>query len=421
MSCPLWPAAQPMPIDAYPPSRKLRCLRIQHCWSLQYPTNAKPIKQRAYHASHHHCQEIEKQVEEMLCNGIIEPSVSPWASPVVLVTKADNTLGLCIDYRTLNKATIKDSYPLPHIQDTLDTLHGRWQLIYHPWSLKWIPPDQSWEEKSREDSFYYSYQTPPVYSFNLWTDQCSCILTTSLGACPPRLHWQVCNPIHWRHTYIQYLLWQPFQSCGTSPTDPRRGIPQSTNRPMSVCLEFCRVFGPPHYPEGIGPSKRNIEAVTSFPTPAKIKDVRVFLGLCNYYRRFIKNYSVLAGPLLQLLKKNAVFHWHSPQHESFLALKERLMTGPILAYPDFSIRFTLHTNASEDSIRFNLTQVKHDKERDIVYGGWQHRPFRDQVANHKSREDWLTVLPWLDAPTSLGEKTAHFQPPCFRWLWSPIS
>ena len=60
--------------------------------------NAKPIKQRAYRASHHHRQEIEKQVEEMLCNGIIEPSVSPWASPVVLVTKADNTLRLCIDY-----------------------------------------------------------------------------------------------------------------------------------------------------------------------------------------------------------------------------------------------------------------------------------------------------------------------------------
>ena len=74
--------------------------------------NAKPIKQRAYRASHHHCQEIGKQVEEMLQNGIIEP------------TKADKTLGLCIDYRSLNKATIKDSYPLPHIQDTLDTLYG---------------------------------------------------------------------------------------------------------------------------------------------------------------------------------------------------------------------------------------------------------------------------------------------------------
>ena len=86
--------------------------------------NAKPIKQTAYCASHHYRQEIEKQVEEMLQNGIIQPSVSPWASPVVLVTKADKTLRLRIDYRSLNKATIKDSYPLPHIQDALDTLYG---------------------------------------------------------------------------------------------------------------------------------------------------------------------------------------------------------------------------------------------------------------------------------------------------------
>ena len=86
--------------------------------------NAKPIKQRAYHASHHHCQEIEKQVEKMLHNGIIEPSVSLWASPVMLVTKADNTLRLCIDYWNLNKVIIKDSYSLPHIRNTLDTLYG---------------------------------------------------------------------------------------------------------------------------------------------------------------------------------------------------------------------------------------------------------------------------------------------------------
>ena len=94
-----------------------------------------------------------------------------------------------------------------------------------------------------------------------------------------------------------------------------------------------------------------------------------FLGLCNYYQRFIKNYSVLAGPLLQLLKKNAAFHWHSPQHESFLALKERLTTAPILTYPDFSIPFRLCTDVGGDSIEFNLTQVQHSKERATVYGG----------------------------------------------------
>ena len=86
--------------------------------------NAKPIKQRAYGTSYHHHNEIEKQVEEMLQNGIIKPRVSPWVSPVVMVRKADKTLRLCIDYQSLNKTTIKDSYPLPHIQDTVDTLYG---------------------------------------------------------------------------------------------------------------------------------------------------------------------------------------------------------------------------------------------------------------------------------------------------------
>ena len=107
-------------------------------------------------------------------------------------------------------------------------------------------------------------------------------------------------------------------------------------------------------PEGTGPNKRNIEAVTSFPTPAKIKDAHAFLGLCNYYGRFIENYSVLAGLLLQLLKKDALFEWHPPRLESFLALKERLTTAPILAYPDFSIPFTLYTHYKTFVVLFHV-------------------------------------------------------------------
>ena len=98
------------------------------------------------------------------------------------------------------------------------------------------------------------------------------------------------------------------------------------------------------------------------PNTSQNKKRSCFLGLYNYYQRFIKNYSVLAGPLLQLLKKNAAFHWHSPQHKSFLALKERLTTAPILTYPDFSIPFRLCKDVSWDSIEFNLTQVEHSKE-----------------------------------------------------------
>ena len=143
-------------------------------------------------------------------------------------------------------------------------------------------------------------------------------------------------------------------------------------------------------PEGTGPKKQNIEAATSFPTPDKIKDVRAFLDLCNYYRWFIKNYSVFAGPLLQLLKKTAAFRWHSPQHESFLTLKERLTAAPILGYPDFSILFTLYTDACGDSIGFNLTQVQHGKERASAYWG---RNFSDTEKKYSVTErEALSVI-----------------------------
>ena len=176
------------------------------------------------------------------------------------------------------------------------------------------------------------------------------------------------NLVHWWHTYIQYHFWRPPQSCITSFAGP---IVAHLKIQINKC-QFAKnsVEFLVHLitPKGIGPNKTNIEVVTSFPTPSKVKSVCAFLGLCNYYRRFIKNYSILADPLLQLLKKNATFHEHSPQHESFMALKERLTTSPILVYPDFSILFTLYTDASGDSIGFNLTQNQHGHERVILYG-----------------------------------------------------
>ena len=124
MPFPKWPSAQTRSTVVQRPSGKLWCLWIQYCWSYHNIFDAKSIKQRVYHNSHHHRKEIEKQVKKMLQNCMIEPSVSPLASPVALVRKADKTLRLCIDYRNLNKATIKNSYLLPHIQHNLYTLYG---------------------------------------------------------------------------------------------------------------------------------------------------------------------------------------------------------------------------------------------------------------------------------------------------------
>ena len=150
--------------------------------------------------------------------------------------------------------------------------------------------------------------------YTLWTKKCSYILSTVTGTHSPRLHSKVCNPVHWRHTYIQQHLRRPPQSLGID-----LHVLQTLGRAhLKIQMEKCwfarnsfKFLSHLIIPNWTGPNKKSIEAVTSFLRPAKRKDVRVFLGLCNYYVRFIKNYSVLAGQLLQSLKKSATFQWHS--------------------------------------------------------------------------------------------------------------
>ena len=346
--------------------------------------NAKPILQRAYCTSHHHCQEIEKEVEGMLCNGIIEPSVSPWASPIVVDTKADNTLWLCIDYQTLNKASIKGSYPLPHIQDTLDTLYGK-NLFTTLDLLKEYHQIKAEENSCEKKAFtthigLFQYILLPFGLTNVpasFQHLLEHVLRDYIGKfvilyIGDVLIFSASFADHLSHVaQVMHTLWEAYLKVRMNKCQFAR-----------KSVEF---LGHLIISEGIGPNKRNVEAVTSFPTPANIKDVRAFLGLCNYYWQFIKNYSVLAGPLLQLLKENTVFHWHSLQHESFLGLKERLTTAPILAYPDFSIPFTLYTDASGDSIGFNLTQVQHGKKEPLfmVEGTFQTRRKSTPSQNEK--------------------------------------
>ena len=290
----------------------------------------------------------------MLQNGIIKPSVSPWASPVVLVTKAEKTLWLCIDYWSLNKATIKDSYPLPQIQDTLDTLYGN-NLFTTLDLLKGYRQIEV-EESSRKKTAFTTHTGLFQYirlPFGLTNHSAS-------------FQWLL-EHVLWNYMSTFVILYiDDILIYSTAFNDHHSQVAQALQT-LKVSLFKIRTdkcqfaknsvkfLGHLITPEGIGPNKKNIKAVTSFPIPSKVKNVRTVLGLCNYYRRFLKNYLVLTGPLLQLLKKNATFHWHSSQHESSMALKERLTAAPILVYPDFSILFTLYTDASGNSIGFNLT------------------------------------------------------------------
>ena len=111
------------------------------------------------------------------------------------------------------------------------------------------------------------------------------------------------------------------------------------------------------------------KAVQEFPQPRKVKNVRAFLGLTGYYRKFIKNYATIAAPLTDLTKKEAAFHWSDACENAFQTLKEKLTQAPILAYPDYQKEYLLYTDVSSSAIGMVLAQVQEGKERVICYGG----------------------------------------------------
>ena len=105
---------------------------------------------------------------------------------------------------------------------------------------------------------------------------------------------------------------------------------------------------------GVSPDQDKLETVRSFPTPTTVKDIRSFLGLCNYYRRFVAGFAKIASPLNHLTRKGVAFEWCSECEAAFQMLKSRLCSPPILAYPDFSRPFHLYTDASKSAIGFIL-------------------------------------------------------------------
>ncbi|GFQ68628.1 hypothetical protein TNCT_86801 [Trichonephila clavata] len=224
----------------------------------------------------------------MLKRNIIRPSESPWSSPVVLVRKKDGSWRFCVDYRRLNQVTKKDVYPLPRIDDTLDCLKG----VQYFSSM----------DMHSDDIIVLSL------TFNDHLRRIDCVLSCIQDA------GLVLNP----------------RKCYFGATE-------------------IKVLGHLVSGKGVKPDPDKLEAVNSFPTPKKIQDVRSFLGLCSYYRRFIKNFCFRSKPLQQLLKGDSKFHWEKAQEDSFRDLKSALTSPPVLALYDKNTPTELHTYASEPS------------------------------------------------------------------------
>ena len=283
-------------------------------------------------------EEVARQLRKMRQLQVIQPSKSPWASPVVLVHKKDGSHHFCVDYRGLNDVTKADNYPLPHIDDlldelgkakffsTLDLVSGFWQIRVHPDS----------QEKT-------AFSTPfGLYEFR--------VMPFGLKNAPSvfqRLMQQVLsgvNPDDGPRFVTAYI--DDHLIFSSSLRGHLKHLYQVIRRLREVGLkvnpakcQFIRkevqYLGHVITPEGLHPNRKLVEAARNFAPPNSVQELKRFMGLASYYRRFVSRFAKIANPLHHLACKAATFQWSEDCQAVFSELKKRLTNPPVLAYPNF--------------------------------------------------------------------------------------
>ncbi|UYV72436.1 K02A2.6-like, partial [Cordylochernes scorpioides] len=315
-----------------------------------------PTKQRPYRVAPRERQIIQDEVNKMEKLDIIQPSESPWASPVVLIRKKDGSWRFCVDYRRLNKITKKDVYPLPRIDDTLDCLRGA--RFYSSMDLQSGYWQIDVEESDREKT---AFITPDgLYEFKVMPfGLCNAPATFErmIDNLLKGLKWTICL------CYLDDII---VFSDGFEEHLRRLQLVLNCLKKAGLCLNSkkCKfgaktitVLGHEVSENGIRPDQEKIRAVRDFATPRSLKEVRSFLGLSSYYRRFIPNYAHVAQPLNDLLKKDSAFNWNQEEQKAFEALKSALISEPALGHFDYSSPTEIHTDASNYGIGAPFTIV----------------------------------------------------------------
>ena len=329
--------------------------------------NARPIRQPARRMPVHQKKEAEDEVQKMLRKDIIEPSSSPWASPIVLVKKKDGSTRFCVDYRKLNAVTTKDSYPLPRIDDSLDALAGsKWfstlDLKSGYWQVEMEEEDKV-KTAFTAGSGLYQFKVMPFGLANA-PATFERLMERVLAGLPPEL----CL------VYLDDLIVH-----GKHFTEELERLRDVFLRLRAARLKLspnkCHLFqkrvaylGHIVSEEGVSTDPAKIRSVADWPVPRTIGQVRSFLGLSSYYRRFVRGFADIAKPLYTLTERsNQPFQWTSESEQAFQMLKEVLTRAPVLAYPTREDPFVLDTDASNKGIGAVLSQIQDGQERVVAF------------------------------------------------------
>jgi hypothetical protein len=356
-----FPDVFPNDLPGMPPDRDIE-------FSIDLLPGTAPIAKRPYRMAPVEHEEVKKTVDELLAKGYIHHSFSPWAFPVLHVEKKDGAKRMCVDYRDLNAVTIKNKLPLPRIEDLFDQLQGACVFSkidlrsgYH--QLKIRPediPNTAFTGK-------YGLYEYTVMSFSLTN--------------APAFFMHLMNKvfIDYLDTFVVIFIDDILvysKSEAEHEKHLRLVLQRLREHKLYAKLSKCE-FWIDEVPflshviskGGIAVDPGKVKDVLDWVVPKTVKEVRSFLGLAGYYRRFIENFSKIAKPLTSLLEQGVDFSWTDEHQKAFEELKKRLTMTPVLTLPDQSKRFTVYCDASRDGFSCVLMQ----EGRVIAYASWQFR------------------------------------------------
>jgi hypothetical protein len=350
-----------------------------------------PIRHQPRRTSQKNKEVIRDKIQELLNNGVIEPCDGPWSFPVVIVHKEGKDPRLCIDYRQLNNVTRKNAYPLPRIGDilddlgpskyftTLDAKSGYHQIPVHPQD----------KDKTCFTTYEGNYR---------WTGM-------PFGLCNAPAAYQYIMDTVFQRVLWKFVLTYVDDTVVYSQTFEEHLIhleevfKRISDVGLKLHIKKCHfafnhldLLGHHVSAEGTGVQQRVVDKLLQYPVPKDLKELRSFVGLANYYKAFVKDYSVIMNPLYKLMRKHEKYVWKAEQQKAFETIRTALTSPPILARPNFTNPFILSTDASKLGLGASLSQLDEEGHERLI--SCISRTLTSAERNYSATDLELLAIKW---------------------------